>query len=338
MGNWITPIKNNKELIELAFKQIEEETKFHIIDKEYNDDEYTEEKDKNTICEFHIKEIPGFRFAFWNTRRSEKQEEWFEENRVKWLNGLDVSFITELIFFTQYERDLDKFKPSRSGFVTGIYRTEYISEPDSKEEKVEPFVMYDVIDILKYMKKHKIRSVEYSGCQSRFIWDDDRPYIKIFFQYIHDWLYHWRYQLKDWLKVKKAIRVSKKYMKKLSQFNYIIEDRGDICYPRIEVLVRRKDKVNLLQYEKDWNIIDEFDSKYSNILNINWLQYEINDKTTEDIIKKDKDCRDTFFWHCNIWINKTNNNEWEENQKVVAYSVEQVEDLNEILNRKKKEI
>ena len=65
MGNWITPIKNNKELIELAFKQIEEETKFHIIDKEYNDDEYTEEKDKNTICEFHIKEIPGFRFAFW---------------------------------------------------------------------------------------------------------------------------------------------------------------------------------------------------------------------------------------------------------------------------------
>ena len=61
---WRVPIKSNKDLIEIAFKQIEKETRFHIINKEYNDDEYTEKADQNTICEFHIKEIPGIRFAF----------------------------------------------------------------------------------------------------------------------------------------------------------------------------------------------------------------------------------------------------------------------------------
>ena len=40
MSNWIMPIKSKLELMELAFKQIEKETGFHIIDKEYNDDEY----------------------------------------------------------------------------------------------------------------------------------------------------------------------------------------------------------------------------------------------------------------------------------------------------------
>ena len=49
---WRVPVKSNKDLIEIAFRQIEKETGFHIINKEYNDDEYTEKADQNTICEY----------------------------------------------------------------------------------------------------------------------------------------------------------------------------------------------------------------------------------------------------------------------------------------------
>ena len=35
---WKVPVKSNKDLIEIAFEQIEKETGFHIINKEYNDD------------------------------------------------------------------------------------------------------------------------------------------------------------------------------------------------------------------------------------------------------------------------------------------------------------
>ena len=337
MSKWKFPIKNNLELIETAFSQIEKETGFHIIDKEYNDSKYYEEDEKYTICEFHIKEIKGFRFALWSTYIWNDESKLFDENHIKWMNSLELGYETELIFFCQYERDLDKFKPSRSGFVIGLYRNEYIKEPDPKEEDIEPFNLFDLDRALKYIKKHPIKSAEYAGCQTRYIWEDDRSGFKILRTYIHDWIYHWKYQFKNWKKLQKAIRGSKKYMKKLTQFNYIIKDQGNCVYPRIEVLVRRKDKIDLELYNKDWDIINKFDDKYSSILNVNWLQYDITEEATEEIFKKDRDCRDSFYWHCYKWITRAADQEWEDDEKVIAYSIEKPEDLNEIIKRKDKE-
>lgn len=338
MNRWIMPVESNKALIELAFLQIRNETGFHIINKEYNDDEYTDEEDKNTICEFYIKELKGFKFAFWNTKRSENQKDWFKEDRIKWLDSLEISYMTELIFFCQYERDLDKFKPSRSGFVTGIYRQEYIKEPEQDEEPIDYFNMYDLIKILKYMKKHHIRSTEYAGCQTRYIWEDDRSYFKILRRFIDDWIYTWKSQFKEWRKYKKICRVSKKYLTKLTQFNYLLKDQGHHCYPRVEVVFRRKDKIDLETYEKEWNIIDKFDEKYGNIMTIYCMQYEIDDKATEEHIKKDQELRDSFYWHCNSWITRTEKQIWEDDEKLIMYSVEEPSDYKDIIKRKDKEL
>jgi len=336
MKNWIIPVKSNLELMELAFSQIENETKFHIIDKEYNDSDYDEEKDKYTICEFHIKEIPGFRFALWNARRNEK--DLYNEDHIKWMNSLEIDYMSELIFFCQYERDLDKFKPSRSGFVSGIYRTEYIKEPDPTEEEIEPFVMYDVINSLKYIKKHPIRSAEYAGCQTRYIWDDDRSGFKILRRYIHDWIYTWKSQFKEWLKFKKICRGSKKYLKKLTQFNYILKDQGNHCYPRVEAVIRRKDNIDLNIYNKEWDILDRYDEKYGNIMTIYCMQYDIDDKSTEEHIKKDKELRENFYWHCHSWITRTEKQIWDDDEKLIMYSVEEPSDYKDIIKRKDREL
>ena len=331
---WKVPIKSNKDLIEIAFEQIEKETGFHIINKEYNDDEYTEKVDQNTICEFYIKEIPGFRFAFWNARRSKNKSDWFKEEHIEWLNGLDLDYLTELIFFTQYERDLDKFRPSRSGFVIGIHRNEYLCKPDPNEEEIEPFDMFELTKALKYIKKHRIRSVEYAGCQTRYIWEDDRSSFRLLRQFIHDWIYEWKHRFKEWLKLKYAIFISKHYMKKLTQFNYIIKDHGNGCYPRIDVTVRRKDKIEINLYNRDWDILDKVDDKYFNLFNLQWLQYDIDENATEEIIQKDKSCRDNFFWYCYKNINEPTD---DLDSKIIAYSVETIEDINEIIKRKDKE-
>ena len=92
-------------------------------------------------------------------------------------------------------------------------------------------------------------------------------------------------------------------MKKLTQFNYIIKDQGDGCYPRIDVTVRRKDKIDINLYNKDWDIIDKVNDKYFNLFNLQWLQYDIDENATEEIIQKDKSCRDNFFWYCYKNIN-----------------------------------
>ena len=332
MSNWIIPVKTEKELIDLAIEQIESETNLHIIERKYDNESYYK------TCEFKIKEIPGFVFALWHTNRPRNKKELFSEERIKWFDSLNISYNSELIFFCQYERDLDKFKPSRSGFVTGIYRQEYISEPNPIEEKIDYFFMFNTIEALMYIKKHPIKSVEFAGGQVRYIWENDKSNLRLLKNYIDGWLYHWKYSLKEYLKIKKAIRVSKKYMRKLTQFNYIIEDQGSYCYPRIEIIIRRKEKIDLDIYDKEWEIIDKFDSKYSKILNINWFQYDTYDHILDEkTLDKDKKIRDTFYWHCNNWITKAKD-DWNDDRRIIDYSVEKVPDLNNILQRKEKEM
>lgn len=322
----------NKELIQSALKSIED-IGYHVQDVNTGNTYFVYQGEDDSICHFHIKEIPGFLFAFWVTGRFNKLEE-----RVEWCNSLDIDTKSELIFFTQYERDLDKFKPSRSGFVMGIYRQAWEEENDKGEiVDIEDWSnFYEIDAILKYMKKHRIRSVEYAGCQTRYIWEDDRSGFRIFIQFIHDWCYEYKSRFKEWRKYKKAIRVSKKYMKKLKTFNYIIRDEGECVHPRIDIQVRRKDVItDEKQYDKDWDLIEWFDKKYYRILNINWRQYGGD---TEEEIEKDMKERARFHWFCYQWINNKIDKELLDDSKLIDYSVEDVEDLDELIASVEKDI
>ena len=321
----------NKELIQSALNSIEK-LGSHVVDINTGNTYFMFTGSDDSICHFHIKEIPGFLFAFWTIDRYDTLKTQQKNNTILWCDSLNIDTKSELIFFTQYERDLDKFKPSRSGFVMGIYRQSWEEENDNGDiVNVEDWSnFYEIESILKFMKKHRIRSVEYAGCQTRYIWEDDRSSFNLFIKFISGWCYEYKYRFKKWYKYKKAIRVSKRYMRKLKTFNYIIRDEGNCVSPRIDIAVRRKDNITSIElYEKDWDIIEKFDNKFGNIVSINWRQYGGDDAES---IEKDKHERDWFYWFCDYWINGKYDGIFDD-VKVLEYSVEKVDDLDEIIER-----
>jgi hypothetical protein len=276
---------SNKELVESAFRQIEDDIGFHIIDVEFMNSYSVFGGEDNSICQFHIKEIPHFLFAFWSVNRFDTLEYQKEHNIVLWSDSLDVSSKSELIFFTQYERDIDKFKPSRSGFVTGIFRESYLKgETTETASRVEEWNNYELNNILNYMHKHPIKAAEYSGCQTRYIWDDDRSGFKIFRIWLKDWYYHYKYKLKGYIKYKKQIKVAKHIAKKLKCSYSMIIDKGECCNPRIGIYFRRKPEANIKEYLQELDIMEKFDSKYWNDIDI--VQFDI-DLTETNISEKD---------------------------------------------------
>lgn len=258
--------KTNLELMNSVLTKIESYG-YHIKDKKFGNCYFIFDGEANSICHFHIKEIPGFLFGLWHISRYDNIKKQLKQNGIghTWADSLEISPLTEIIFFTQYERDLDKFKPSRSGFVTGLYREvwEESSTDDSIEYK-EDWYDYNLENILKYMKHHHIKSAEYASLSINHIWDDDRNSVSILYGWIKDWYYYYKYALKDYLKYKKHIRVAKQLVKHLKFCDYVVEDKGSNWSPRIDIFVSLKSNVEENQLDYDMKILDRFDKKWFN--------------------------------------------------------------------------
>lgn len=323
----------NKEIMQSILNKIEE-LGYTVTDVNIGNTYFLFGGNDDSVCNFHIKEIPGFLFGMWTIDRLDTLDFQKARGHILWCDSLNIDSKSEVIFFTQYERDLDKFKPSRSGFVIGLYRQawEEVDDNDNIVNIEDWSNFYELEDILHYIKKHRIRSVAYSASQSKYIWDDDRSYIKLLMEFIHDWIYEYRSRLKDKYKYHKAVAVSKKFTSKLQNFNYIIVDRGECWHPRIEIMIRRKDKlISDESYDKDWDLIDKFDDKYYSLLSLEWCQYDSDE--AEDI-KKDKEIRKRFYWICNNWISGQND---DNDCRLIDYSVEDVADKPEIIDTMEKE-
>ena len=144
----------NRKLIESLFKQIEKELGYHIVDKQFGNCYFiVESKEPDTICHFHIKELPGYLFGIWNICRYDTIQYEIENNLSLWSDNLHISSKSELIFFTQYEKEVDKFKPSRSGMVTGLRRITY--EEDDK--LITEWDIDELEVVLNYMKNISIK-------------------------------------------------------------------------------------------------------------------------------------------------------------------------------------
>ena len=282
--------KTNLELMESLLSKIESYG-YHIKDKKFGNCYFLFEGDDNSICHFHIKEIPGFLFGLWNTCRFDTIKYQIKHNGIghTWADSLDISPLSEIVFFTQYERDLDKFKPSRSGFVTGLYREVWEEGPDSEHIKiVEDWRDFELQKILEFMKKHPIRSAEYAGAELKYIWEDSRSGFNIFFQWVKDWYYHWKYELKYWISCKVHKLVTKHFVRSLKSFQYIVEDRGSSWTPRLSIYMRRNKEINTKQYNKDWIKLEKFDDRWFNRISLNVYEVDIMcDDITSDDLKED---------------------------------------------------
>lgn len=279
----------NRKLIENLFKQIEEELGYHIIDEQYGNCYFIiESKEPDTICHFHIKELPGYLFGIWNICRYDTIQYEIENNLSLWSDNLHISSKSELIFFTQYEKEIDKFKPSRSGMVTGLRRITYkednklITEWDIDELEV----------VLKYMKKHKYKAYANIYNENKFIYRELNEVNCFKLYYKHKWN-RFITNISDNLKLKIQIYKSKKLIKKLKDIYYYILDYGENCYPRIHIIVRRKPNIDIDTFIDNINTLQKFDYDNTDI-SVFWMDMDISERLNKKERIEDKDLLKRF--------------------------------------------
>lgn len=279
----------NRKLIESLFKQIEKELGYHIVDKQFGNCYFiVESKEPDTICHFHIKELPGYLFGIWNICRYDTIQYEIENNLSLWSDNLHISSKSELIFFTQYEKEIDKFKPSRSGMVTGLRRITYkednklITEWDIDELEV----------VLKYMKKHKYKSYVNIYNENKFVYRELSG-ITCFKIYYRDKWNRFITNIKDTLKLKIQIYKSKKLIKKLKDVYYYILDYGENCYPRIHIIVRRKPDIDIDTFIDNINMLQKFDYDNTDI-SVFWMDKDISERLNKKERQEDKDLLKRF--------------------------------------------
>lgn len=94
-----------KQATDLVFSSIKKQCGFDITitDVEYLDGYFIFGRGTNSVVHFHIKETPGWKYGIWWTPVEKK-----EETEEYYTDRLHCSI------FTQYEDEIDKFKPSAS--------------------------------------------------------------------------------------------------------------------------------------------------------------------------------------------------------------------------------
>lgn len=279
----------NRKLIESLFKQIEKDLGYHIVDEQYGNCYFiVESKEPDTICHFHIKELPGYLFGIWNICRYDTIQYEIENNLSLWSDNLHISSKSELIFFTQYEKEIDKFKPSRSGMVTGLRRITYkednklITEWDIDELEV----------VLKYMKKHKYKAYVNIYNENKFVYRELSGITCFKIYYRNKWN-RFITNIKDTLKLKIQIYKSKKLIKKLKDVYYYILDYGENCYPRIHIIVRRKPNIDIDTFIDNINTLQKFDYDNTDI-SVFWMDKDISERLNKKERQEDKDLLKRF--------------------------------------------
>lgn len=111
---------------------------FHPTDIEFGNGYFIFEHGKDMVVHFHIKELKGWKFGIW------------------W----DVDGEKKFDFFVQYERDIDKFKPSASSIKL-------------ERRELDDWSTKDVVQICRFIKKHPYRAWALDQTWERDIWEWD---------------------------------------------------------------------------------------------------------------------------------------------------------------------
>ena len=128
---------NNRKEYEKFFNDLKD-IGIETYDIQYNDG-YLVEDEKDCNVSFKIKGVKGWIFGAWKI----KPDDWDSQHNLPY----------HLIVFCQYERFLDKFKPSRSSFPIDVHIASYICEPE-KGEKRSYFDLWKFEEVVTFMKKY----------------------------------------------------------------------------------------------------------------------------------------------------------------------------------------
>ena len=269
---------NNQELILDLFKELGDRLNYTIIDPVFKDAYYFLEDAPYSICNFKIKELPGYLFGVWNTDRMDKKYVETEYNNA------------ELVLFTDYIECINKFKPSGAGFVTPLHREVWYTNDD---KRVEEWWFYELKDKLNYMKKHKYKSYYHITRSNDGIWNEisGLQALKIFYTDAYSrWYYETKKNLENKIAAAKAVRVAKK----LKATNIIITDESYDTYPGIRIDCRRKNVVDLDQLNKDDELIANIEDKLFKEATVQYWEKFIDYTSTSKDIDEDARLKQRF--------------------------------------------
>ena len=306
----------NRKLVESLFKQIENDLGYHIIDTQYGNCYFiVESKEPDTICHFHIKELPGYLFGIWNICRYDTIQYEVENNLSLWSDNLHISSKSQLIFFTQYEKEIDKFKPSRSGMVTGLKRITY-----KKNNKLA--IEWDIDElelVLSYMKKHKYKAYVNIYNENKFVYKEYSSFKCFRSYYKHKWN-RFTTNIKNNLKLKIQIYKSKKLVRRLKDVYYYILNYRENCYPRIHIIVRRKPDIDIDTFIDNINMLQKFDYDNTDI-SVFWMDMDISEKMNKKERIEDKDLLKRFNDIQNNLIEEANDPQNDEPRVLIETNV-----------------
>lgn len=311
-----TKISKNRKLIESLFKQIEKDLGYHIVDEQYGNCYFiVESKEPDTICHFHIKELPGYLFGIWNICRYDTIQYEVENNLSLWSDNLHISSKSELIFFTQYEKEIDKFKPSRSGMVTGLRRITYKED----DKLITEWDIDELEVVLNYMKKHKYKAYVNIYNENKFVYKEYSSFKCFRSYYKHKWN-RFTTNIKNNLKLKIQIYKSKKLVRRLKDVYYYILDYGENCYPRIHIIVRRKPDIDIDTFIDNINMLQKFDYDNTDI-SVFWMDMDISEKMNKKERIEDKDLLKRFNDIQNNLIEEANDPQNDEPRVLIETNV-----------------
>lgn len=257
----------NRELIEDFLKEFEF-LGYSIENKRYMDGYFIFDYGTDSVCWFNIKGLPGWRFALWNA-------EGINKKYLATEYGVETA---ELIFFTQYEKDIDKFKPSRSGFKTAVYRQRYSSSNPGSDKIMqidEWSSMYYIIDLLDFIKKHPYMAREYSFLETTDITSYRSP-LKCVMSIIDRDFYDFRHNIYKKIYMNWCCTLAKIKLRKTKHVSAFLYDRGLGWHPRREITILEDNKPKTKKEEAELDKLYKWTNKYDNsIISFDWIDNAI---------------------------------------------------------------
>ena len=167
-----------REATEKVFNYIRGK-KFTPINIEYGRSYFIFDHGEDGIVHFNIKGLHGWKFAMWiETDPAALKNEGYKESPA-------------IQFFCQHELNIDKFKPSRSFFLTDISLHDI--------EKEDSWYLYNILDILQMIKKHPLVSFAMDGNESAYC---NESYLK---HYLGARFYGTEKKITTWFKDKSVL-------------------------------------------------------------------------------------------------------------------------------------
>lgn len=246
----------NKEKMNSLLNYIKE-LGYHPMNVEMSDG-YLAPVEDCSIMEFTMKEFPKYKFGVWVTTGIDTAIQQIKDSAFSWADSLQIPIASELVLFVQHKWFIDKFKPSRGSWVTGLYRQRYKEEDDEVERWQSE---YELADKLNFMKKHPIKAWYYISADIDDITGEVSG-LKAFIELIKDYYSHYKYIITKKHKYKKNLKRVVKFMKKLTCFKYVITDRGSCWSPRIDILLMRKKDITYVDYMTELDLIEDLENNY----------------------------------------------------------------------------